>query len=200
MKRLFVFTFLIALIGIGTGTASASSKAKKASTVYLKPSNVELKWIGKKVTGQHNGTIQLKSGSLKYVGQIPASGVFVIDMKSIKDVDQQDKATNEKLIGHLSSDDFFAVEKYPTATFKFYSVQKLTGNQYLFKGKLTIKDVTKDYSVKATVSNNNTIAKGQLQIDRTAFNIRYGSGKFFSSLGDKVINDIFTVDFKVALK
>ncbi len=198
MKRLFVFTFLIALIGVGT--ISASSKTTKSSTVYLKSSNVELKWIAKKVTGEHNGTIQLKSGSMKYVGKIPVSGVFVVDMKSIKDIDLQDKASNEKLIGHLSSDDFFAIEKYPTATFKFFSVQKLAGNQYLFKGKLTIKDITKDYSVKATVSNNNTLAKGQLQIDRTAFNIRYGSGKFFSSLGDKVIRDIFTVDFKVELK
>ena len=42
------------------------------------------------------------------------------------------------------------------------------------------------------------VAIGQVDINRTEFDIRYGSGSFFDNLGDKAIKDNFTVKFKVA--
>ncbi|KAB2864196.1 MAG: STAS domain-containing protein [Exiguobacterium chiriqhucha] len=99
-------------------------------------------WLGKKVTGQHNGTIDLKSGTLDVEGNTIHSGKFVIDMTSIKNVDLTDAETNGKLIGHLKSDDFFSVEKYPEATLTITEKAEFNGNTAHVKGDLTIKGIT----------------------------------------------------------
>ncbi|MDP4185804.1 MAG: YceI family protein [Bacteroidota bacterium] len=202
MKKLFLILLVFAVASLES--AYAVKKVTKTAVVNYKldQEKSEVKWTGKKVTGQHTGTIQLKSGMIVFKGSAVQSGNFVVDMKTIVDADIQDKDSNSKLIGHLNSEDFFGTEKYPTATYTFNKAEKLNGNQYVFKGKLTIKGTTKDYDVKATVSQDKTsyTAVGQMNIDRTAYNIRYGSGKFFDKLGDKVINDTFTLEFKVTVK
>ena len=158
-----------------------------------------VKWLGKKVTGQHNGAISFSEGVLEVTGGKPSGGEFVIDMNSIVNEDLTDSEWNQKLIGHLKSDDFFSVEKYPTSKLVITSVEAKGGNKYLFKGNLTIKGITNPAEFEATVSEkeNSFTAEGTLVIDRSLYNVRYGSGKFFENLGDKTIYDEFNLDFKV---
>lgn len=154
----------------------------------------QLQWLGEKVTGQHQGTVGLKSGWLEWNDNRITGGEFLIDMTSIKDEDN-----NQKLEGHLKSDDFFGVQKYPTAKFiitESTSFEKGTGT---VKGNLTIKENTHPIEFKATVQQkeNNMWFFTNITIDRTKYNVRYGSGSFFDNLGDKTIYDEFKL--KVAL-
>lgn len=153
-------------------------------------------WIGRKVTGAHNGTIKVKEGSffLKN-GQITA-GEVNIDMSTIKILDITDAPTNAQFAGHLASDDFFSIEKYPTATFKIVSVKPLTGNKFLFDGDLTIKGITQTSAFEAVVEGNESSLTlvGKIVIDRTKFNIKFRSGNFFKDLGDTLIYNDFELD------
>jgi len=158
-----------------------------------------LEWTGKKVTGQHEGTIAIKEGKINVNDGVIQNGVLIIDMTSIIVTDLEDEGTNAKLKGHLSSDDFFGIQKHPTAILKIIKVESKGGDKYHIHGELTIKGITEKVEIPATIKmeENKLVAIGTAEIDRTKYGIKYGSGSFFDGLGDKAINDLFTVKFKV---
>ncbi len=170
-----------------------------ASYYEIDKNESRVKWAGKKVTGQHHGTINLKKGIIELEDGVIKSGVFEMDMTSIVNEDLQNAVINKKLVDHLKSDDFFSVDEYPVSTLIVKEVKALTNEEFIFLGDLTIKGITKPVTFTAAVRNQSgkLTANGSIEIDRTLYNIRYGSGKFFSSLGDNMIYDTFTLDFSV---
>ncbi|WP_282031352.1 YceI family protein [Winogradskyella eximia] len=151
-------------------------------------------WKGYKVTGQHEGTISLKSGTLTFDDKTLTGGSFVMDMTSINTTDLEGEYKG-KLDGHLKSADFFGVDKYPTATLEFINVSGKDGS-YKIKANLTIKETTKAVEFSMTIKDN--IATANLEVDRTEYNIKYGSSSFFDDLKDKAIYDNF--DLNVTLE
>jgi len=158
-------------------------------------SNID--WVGKKVTGAHNGTIAVKKGELILNGGNLTGGKFVIDTTSIKILDVTDPATNAQFFGHLASDDFFSTEKYPEAILEITSV---SGKHV--EGNLTIKGITHPVSFEATVNINGDvlIATGKLVIDRTKYEMKFRSGNFFKDLGDTLIYNDFELNVNVTAK
>ena len=129
-------------------------------------------------------------------------GEFTIDMTSIKVTDIEDPKWNKKLHDHLRNDDFFAVKKFKTAKLVVKSVKKISDGQYDVKGEITIKDITKPVNFKADVAEvaGAYTLSSKIVVDRTDFGIQYKSGKFFSSLGDKLIYDDFEIKVKLMAK
>lgn len=164
----------------------------------------KVEWVGTKATGSHNGTINITEGKLASDGKTLTAGSFVIDMNSIKAVDQ-DSTGNAKLEGHLKAADFFEVEKYPTSKFEITAVkeaidadkQKMTDANVVISGNLTIKDVTKNISfpAKVTITDKEVTAVSEFNIDRTEFNVMFQSDE---SIKDKFINK--AINFKINLK
>jgi len=152
-------------------------------------------WLGKKITGQHEGEIKIKSGSLEIKNNKISSGNFVIDMNSISCSDLEDEGYNQKLVNHLKSDDFFGIGKFPNAILKINNSSTFLNNVASVKGQITIKGKTEDISFDVTNEKNTYSAK--IEIDRSKFNVRYGSTSFFDTLGDKAIDDIFTLNIKL---
>jgi polyisoprenoid-binding protein YceI len=158
-------------------------------------SNID--WVGKKVTGAHNGTIAVKEGEIVLNDGKFTGGKFIIDTTSIKILDVTDPATNAQFFGHLASDDFFSIEKYPEATLQVTSV---SGNHV--EGDLTIKGITHPVSFDVTISVNNDLltATGKLVIDRTKYEMKFRSGNFFKDLGDTLIYNDFELNVNVTAK
>lgn len=171
-------------------TLSFSTMTKN---INIKESQVN--WKGKKVTGSHEGTIQLKDGHFKVEDGKLIGGEFVIDMTSITVTDLTGE-NKEKLEGHLKSEDFFGVDKYPTSKLVITSVAKKDNGSYRVVGNLTIKETTKPITFDLDWKENS--ASTTLSIDRSKYNVRYGSGSFFDNLGDNTIYDNF--DLVVNLK
>lgn len=172
--------------------ASFAFTALVNKEVKIKESSV--KWKGYKVTGEHFGTIDLKEGVLSFEGDKLVGGNVVVDMASIKVTDIEGEYA-DKLEGHLKNDDFFGVEKYPTATLKFTKVGG-HGTHYHVTADLTIKGITAPVSFEMSVKDGAATAK--FKIDRTKYDIKYGSASFFDNLKDKAISDEFDID--VAIK
>jgi len=154
-------------------------------------------WMGKKVTGAHNGTIAVKYGELILENDQLIGGQFIIDTTSIKILDITDPATNAQFAGHLASDDFFSVEKYPEAILEITSV---SGKHV--EGSLTIKSITHPIGFDAAVNiNGGTLtATGKLVIDRTKYGMKFRSGNFFKDLGDTLIYNDFELNVSVTAK
>jgi polyisoprenoid-binding protein YceI len=170
-----------------------------AADYKLDKANSTVKWNGKKVTGEHYGTIDLKSGNLEVANNKIMSGIFQMDMTTIVNEDITNESMNGRLVGHLKSDDFFSVDKHPVSTLAIKEVKHKVGNTHSFTGDLTIKGITHPVTFDAEVnlSGNNLKANGKMEVDRTLYDIKFRSGKFFSDLGDNLIYDTFTLDFNI---
>jgi len=153
-----------------------------------------LTWVGSKVTGSHEGTIELKSGYLTLDNNDLVGGEFVIDMTTIvcTDLSGKGKASIE---GHLKSDDFFSVDNFPTASLTILSVKKKGLGQYQVNANITIKGMTQEIMFDAEIKEKT--AKAKLVIDRTEFGIIYKSGNFFEELADKAIYDEFKLSIEL---
>jgi polyisoprenoid-binding protein YceI len=157
--------------------------------------NSTVLWKGNKVTGSHEGVIKIKSGLLKFNKEELIGGEFEIDMNSLVCTDLSGEYKG-KLEGHLKSDDFFGVTKFPTATLKIKKVIKQKGNIYECTGDITIKGKTEVVQFNTTLNKNSATAK--IKIDRTKFDVKYGSGSFFDGLGDNMIYDEFDLNINLS--
>ncbi|WP_026902970.1 YceI family protein [Pedobacter glucosidilyticus] len=179
--------------------------------VAFKPAVVEYKvdtqkskieWIGKKVTGEHRGEIKLSSGVLNYNGNALSGGNFIINMNSMTVTDLEGEM-NAKLLGHLKADDFFGVDKHAQSKFTITKVTPVSSGKVNITGNLTIKGITQPITFPAAVSIKNgvlvAVAQG-VKVDRTKYDIKYGSKSFFDSLGDKAINDDFELNINLVAK
>ena len=154
----------------------------------------KITWVGKKVTGQHNGTVNLAEGSFTSIGKNITGGSFTIDMTSIKDAE-----ASARLEGHLKSDDFFSTEKFPKSTFVITKIKSKGTDQYAIKGNLTIKGITNEVEYPATIkiTKNQLTATAKIIVDRTKFDIKFRSGNFIENLGDKAIEDNFELNVEL---
>ena len=171
------------------------SFAVNAQTKKVDVTKSSINWVGKKVTGSHEGTITLKEGALVFKGKKVVNGNFTVDMTTINTTDLSGKGKTN-LDGHLKSDDFFGVEKFPTATLVFKTIGEKSNGVYAVTADLTIKGITHPIKFEFTVDGN--MASTTLKVDRTKYDIKYGSGSFFSDLGDKTIYDEFELTVKLA--
>lgn len=178
---------------------SAFTVAEKTDVYKVNTEKSTVGWYGKKVTGEHDGNIKLKEASLDIKSNKLTGGKFVMDMTSITNNDITDEEMRGKLVGHLKSDDFFGVEKHPTATFVLKSAEKKKGDEYLVKGDMTIKGITQAIEFPATVKiDGNTVkAEAKIVLDRSKYDVKFGSGSFFDNLGDKMIYDDFELTIKI---
>tara|TARA_B110000467_G_scaffold153293_1_gene163483 strand:- start:553 stop:1155 length:603 start_codon:yes stop_codon:yes gene_type:complete len=163
----------------------------------------KIMWKGKELsTKEHFGTMDISNGNISINKNGDINGIIDINMETIdtKDLEGQWK---EKLNGHLKSPDFFDVLKYPIAILKFKGNKNSTiDGMYKFKGDLTIKGITHPISFLSKIKNENKIliAQSKIAFDRSLYNVRYGSGKFFDNLGDKLIFDEIKVEVLLETK
>lgn len=212
MKTFKNYLFLFALVALvaacknapkgeaaTTSDAAPVAAASAAKSLNVNTANTTINWSGSKISGTHTGTLKLKSGSLKVDGNKIIGGSFDIDMSTMVCTDLDAEGAG-KLVGHLSSPDFFDVPKFPTAKFEITKVTALEGNpdaNSMVYGNLTLKGVTKQIGFKANSkvgANGASVSTGDFTIDRTDFGIKYGSESLADTVKDKAISD------KVGLK
>jgi polyisoprenoid-binding protein YceI len=184
------------VLGLAAVAAATFMSFKGADVTYkADATKTDLAWNAKKVTGAHAGKVTLKSGSLVMDGTTLKSGVIEIDMNTITCTDLQGEYA-DKLVGHLKSDDFFGVANFATSTLKITGTKSTGKDTYDVMADVTIKGKTEKITFPATIKSDakGVTATAKITLDRTKFDVKYGSGKFFEGLGDKMIYDEFTID------
>jgi polyisoprenoid-binding protein YceI len=204
------FLKFLTILAIGAAVVSCKKKADEAvttdaaevatsevaATKYMANANESvIEWIGYKPTGKHNGTIKIETGVFTVNDGTLETGSFIIDMNSLSDSE-----ANAKLEGHLKSADFFDVEKHASAAFEVTGFEMVDGKSML-SGNLTLKDVKNNVTFPVTTTEDGdtfTLTSEMFTIDRSKWNVQYGSKSFFDDLGDKFIND--DIELKVTVK
>lgn len=211
MKKIILS--LIVLVSVLTackGEKKEKVETKEAQKVVVniaELNNVDttasmLTWKGTKPGGAHNGTVALKSGGLLIEEGKLTQGEFIIDMTSVVNTDMAGSEGAGKLEGHLKSPDFFDVAVYPTSKFVITNVEEVDGKLSV-TGNLLIKDQTKSITIPAMISTEGGVTTFQSEtfnVDRSDFNVRYGSKSFFDDLKDKFIDDMMELSFTVKTK
>jgi len=183
--------------------AAALFTVAGVATVQVDTDASVITWKGYKVTGEHAGTIKVKQGELTFDEGTLTGGSFTIDMPTIAVTDIAADQGGTKLEGHLKSPDFFGVEKYPAAKLAITKVvSRGTPGDYRITADLTIKENTETIRFNANVNEEMGayVATADITIDRTDFDVRYGSGSFIDNLGDKTIYDEFDLNVKLVTK
>lgn len=200
------FALALSVASCGNGSSKATtttdstavSVAGEAATQLSVDTTSYLTWKGRKPGGEHFGKIFVANGTISVQGDKLFSGSVDIKMNSIV-VEDLEGETALQLKGHLESPDFFEVATYPTAKFELTDVPAegldINGLKEL-KGNLTLKGATKNIvipveSITRDADGVYTIKSQTFNIDRSQWNVKYGSKSFFADLGDKFIeNDI----------
>lgn len=218
-KHMFKNLIVIALIAVGmtacgdkkkdtTSEAEEVSTASNEAMSYMVDTKASvINWEGSKPTGTHTGTIQISKGTFSLKDNKIESGDFVIDMNSIvvTDLEGDGKTNLEAHLKGTAEDketDFFNVNKYPTSTFAVTGMEMKDGKNWL-KGNLTMKDVTKNVAFPVEVSVEGDTVKinsETFEIDRTEWNVNYGSKSIFDNLGDKFIDDEMVLTVSLVAK
>jgi polyisoprenoid-binding protein YceI len=205
---LFMSVLSISIIGCKDKAKEAeTTEAEEVTEVSVAAQKYAVKldassiaWTGFKPTGSHNGTIGIETGVLSTEDGKISGGSFVIDMSTITVLDiPADDEGNGKLVGHLTSPDFFDVEKYPKANFEITGLEEVDGKMML-SGNLTLKEAKNNVTFPVSVTHDGdsmTLTSETFTIDRTKWNVEYGSKSIFDNLGDKFINDDIELTIKV---
>lgn len=194
MKKLYFYSLSsVLLISLGAlalnftfDNLNEGSNLINDEVVLVNAQKSKVKWKAEKVTGFHEGLINIKTANLIFDNDLLTGGQVTIDMTSINCTDLSG-SSKIKIEEHLNSVDFFNVKDFQTSTLTIIKCTKIRKDSYSIVADLTIKDVTETVQFEAELSNN--VATAILNFDRTKFDIKYGSGSFFENLGDKMIYD-----------
>ena len=175
-------------------------------TLFVDIENSDIDWIGRKVTGEHSGTLNLSDGFVIWNGKSITGGKITFDMTSIQNTDIESPEWKEKLEKHLMAEDFFFADSFPHAVLEIknhrQTVDESSEENNQIIANLTIRGITHEIIFPLEISQSKSIfyAEGTIDINRTLFNINYKSGTLFENLGDRMIYDDFTVQFSVQTK
>jgi len=190
----------------------AQTKVKSRDVVA---ESCRIVWTGFKPLGEHKGEISVKDGQMEFSGDTLVGGVVTIDMASLTCTDITDQAKNGKLVGHLKSADFFNVVEHSTASLKIKKAvpygtfdtgsDESTGELYKIVADVTIKGITKEVKFKTNLyrylANQDYVSLvARTTIDRSDFDVQYGSGSFFNNIGDQLIYDEFDLSVSLTVK
>ena len=151
-RPLTLLAYALTVLGFSVVSVSQSAHADVRKLEIDKEKSV-VQWLGKKVSGQHNGTLNIKSGTVSLDGEQIVGGSFVLDMNTIANEDIESPKWKAKLEEHLKSNDFFNIAKFPEGTFEITKSEP--GEQpsdVLLTGKLTVKGLTFPITFPAKVT------------------------------------------------
>ena len=199
MKKILYLFVAITTFACNTTTKKEEKKndvAVQDTSLSFNLENSNINWTGTELTSKtHYGSLKLTQANLVIVDSKITSGEFTVDMTSLS-VEDLEGEWKERLEGHLSSDDFFSIEKFQTASLKVFNSNSLENGSFNVNGELTIKDITHPIEFTITKNDGNNY-NANLTFDRSKYDVKFRSGTFFENLGDKLILD--DIDLEVTL-
>jgi polyisoprenoid-binding protein YceI len=196
-------------LAVERGTASKSPEPSPPDGWReIDPLESRLEWVGRNLLNKHHGQIALKRGKLHFVQGEVAGGEVTLDMRSMTCQDLAGDPLHDVLIAHLKSHDFFDVDLYPEARFVITSTQRAAdaspgAPNLTVHGELELKGVSRAVEFVATTgitAEGKAAVQSAFAIDRTQWNVIYGSGKYFRNLGGHLVNDLIEIQLRIVTR
>ena len=166
-----------------------------------------IEWFGRNPNTKHFGTVRISDGRIQ-IKNNTITGAAELDMNSIENINLAGDELQPVLVSHLKSHDFFLVKAFPTAKLiinrgKLAEDPHLSAPNYEVNGTLELRGVKADLSFAATIShteNGGLVAEAHFDIDRTRWNVIYGSTRFFENLGMHLVFDLISFQVRIVAK
>ena len=192
----------------GAGKKDSASSAALTRVLRIDPEGSLVEWTGRNLASKHHGTIRITKGEIRVEDGRAKSGEAVLDMTSIASTDIEDADMARMLADHLKSDDFFDAAKYPEAHFMLREIAPIPGgtpgaNTHSVRGALTMKGIEHPVAFEAAMgetAEGDFAAQAGFDLDRTKWNVLYGSGKFFERLGKHLVNDAISIQLRIVAR
>ncbi len=163
-----------------------------------------IEWVGRNPNTRHFGTLRLSEGSIS-IRDGSITGSFTLDMQSIVNHSLAGDPLREVLEAHLASDDFFFVQRFPMARFTiqsghFVEEPTLSAPNVRVMGDLELRGLKRDIAFDATLNNladGAFVAEAHFDIDRTQWEIIYGSSRYFEHLGMHLVFDLISIQLHI---
>lgn len=204
---------LVVLTGAGCAKSTENNEQKTNTTPEIRVDAMKFQngmykvitasstadWHGAKVTGEHFGAVDIASGNFMVENGKPVSGELKVDLETISNKDITDEKMQKMLLDHLKSEEFFGVAVQKEAVFTLKSFEPVSGDRYKVTGDLSIKNITNEIIFEADVVSQGDMLmiSANIELDRTLWDMKFGSGKFFADLGDKLVYDNFDVEINL---
>ena len=164
----------------------------------------QVEWAGRNPSTRHIGTVDIANGVID-IKDRTITGTVEIDMTTIHNINLEGDELQPVLEAHLRSDDFFFTKMFPKAVFTFKEAKRiepgwLTAPNYHVNGKLNLRGVSADLEFDATVAliqDGSLVLEAHFDIDRTRWNVIYGSTRFFEHLGMHKVFDILSFQIRI---
>ncbi|MEQ8525280.1 YceI family protein [Gracilimonas sp.] len=212
MSRVMILAILCFLM-VGTAEVysaiqppvQSQGDSSKVVNLQIDKERSVVKWRGTEMRGadSHEGILKLSDGVLKLENGVLVSGYFVADMHSIEvtDIPKSDPVPRRYLTEHLESEDFFHVEKYPTARFEITRTEDSGGVSLMITGNLSIRDVIKPVSFKAykTINDSELVYRASFTIDRFEWNVSY-HGSYWERISSIIDNNFVDAEMSINVR
>lgn len=171
---------------------------------WVDTADSRIEWAGRNFNTRHHGTVEIAKGLLRMKnGEL--NGSFEVDMNTIHNINLEGDELHPVLEQHLRSDDFFFVKVFPKAVVNIRSGKPkdpawLTSPNYSVKGELNLRGVSANLEFDATVNRTDKdrlALESHFDIDRTQWNVIYGSTRFFEHLGMHKVFDLISIQVNV---
>lgn len=207
MNRKFIrFTLYSLLLLLATANIKLFAQEDNISYFRVDTNRSYVRWEGKKLLGSHHGRLLLNESEIEMKNGKISAGEFSVRMDSITCLDIEDPKLNQQLINHLKRPDFFGVEQFPVSNLKIkMSIPNPTAKKgqpnYTIIADLKIKDSTHTITFPAEIrlTDKEMKATSEFNFDRTKYDIKFNSLKFFPDIGDKMIDDMVNLQITLYL-
>lgn len=197
MKKLI---YVLAVFSIALSSNNYAIASEGGNEFNVNTNESKINWLGTKPGGEHYGIVKIKNGTLILKDGELTGGNFVIDLRSIENLDIESETWNKKLVDHLKSEDFFFVEEYPTGMFTITEVEKTNSDRYRLTGDLELRGITKTIRFNANVAIENDVliaSTPKLVLDRTQWKIEAMSKSVFTDLKDRYVDDEMQIEIEL---
>jgi rhodanese-related sulfurtransferase/polyisoprenoid-binding protein YceI len=193
------------LEGGGDSRAAETGTRPPDGWLEIDHSECRVEWVGRNLLNKHHGRIALKSGRLRFDHGQLAGGEFTLNLRGVTCQDLAGDPLHDVLIAHLMSHDFFDVEVYPEAHFAITATERVAdatpgAPNLTVRGELTLKGVRRALEFVASAgltAEGKAAAQAAFAIDRTHWNVLYGSGKYFHHLAGHLVNDLIEIQIRI---
>ena len=185
----------------------SESKFRDSETFYIDTEKSIVRWTGRNLVNQHTGELKVESGHMKFENGALQEATVISDFESLTCTDIPEGKMNQGLIAHLKSPDFFEADKYPKVRFQLNGVRKIEGAtsgrpNHNVSGELEMRGLTNPIEFEAIITRVDSlwVVQANLDVDRTRWGSRYGSGRFFEALGKHLVNDHISLQIQLFSK
>jgi polyisoprenoid-binding protein YceI len=180
-------------------TTATTTLSQLTGTYTIDPAHSRLGFVARHaMVTKVRGAFNEFEGSAVLDGDNPANSTATVTIQ-VKSIDTRQQQRDD----HLRSNDFFAMDEFPTITFVSTGARQANDDTFELTGDLTVKGVTKSITIpfeyqgtaQDPFGNSRVGFEGSVVINRKDFNMSFNAAL---ETGGVLVSEKITLEFEIS--